>query len=153
MNRREALTATAAVIVAAASPAAAVPDPDVVLSPKNMASLVKATREYFASPWRVFRVSDYEWYVARSPLEALMAAAVDWGCRDVPAELGALLEDLEREGLGDAEPEEADLDELHFADVDENDNVIGPPRTFREELAQRVAAGLDEPELFAAAEW
>jgi hypothetical protein len=135
MKRREALTAIAAAVVAAAAPAAVLPDPAL------------------ASPWRVFRVSDYEWYVARSPLEALMCAAGDWGCPDVPAELGGLLEDLEREGLADSEPEEVDLDALRFTDVDEHDNPCGSPRTFREELAQRVALGLDEPELFAAAEW
>lgn len=132
MNRREALTAIAAATVAAASPAAALPD---------------------ASPWRVFRVSDYEWYVARSPLEALQAAAYDWGCKDCPAEIGALLADLELEGLADEEPEEVDLDAHRFTDVDEHDRPIGEPRTFREELAQRVRNGLDAPELFAASEW
>lgn len=136
MNRRQAIRGTVAAVVAAASPALAVR---------------AATNP--ASPWRVFRVSEYEWYAARSPLEALAAAAADWGCKDAPAELGALLEDLEREGLADEAPEEADLDALRFTDVDENDCPVGSPRTFRDELAQRVAAGLDAPELFAAAEW
>lgn len=133
-NRRDVLAAaTVVAAVAAASPAAAV--------------------EAFASPWRVFRVSDYEWYVARSPLEALQAAAYDWGCKDCPADIGALLADLELEGLADEPPEAVDLDALHFTDVDENDNPCGEPRTFREELAQRIAQGLDAPELFAASEW
>src|SRR5262245_12660810 len=138
MNRRQALTVIAAAGVAAAAPAVALPDPRVIVN---------------GSPWRVYRVSDYEWYAARSALEALQCAAGDWGCKDAAAELGALLEDLEREGLADSEPEEADLDALRFTDVDENDEPCGEPRTFLEELAQRIAAGLDEPELFAAAEW
>lgn len=134
MNRRDVLSGTVAAAVAAAAPAMAVTD-----------------------QWRVFRVSEYEWYVARSPLEALTAAAMDWGCKHCPAEIGALIADLELEGLTDEEPEDvgdAGLDGLVFVDVDEDDNPIrSTRRTFRAELAQRIAAGLDAPELFAAAEW
>lgn len=143
MNRREAIQATAALVGAAAA-----------------SSVTIAAAADLASPWRVFRVSGCEWYAARSALEALQAAAGDWGCKDAAAELGALLEDLAKEGLADEEPQEADLDALRFADCDENGDLIEdedgaplPARTFREELARRVDAGLEAPELFAVAEW
>ena len=136
MNRRDVLIGTAAAVVAAAAPATAVPA---------------------AAPWRVFRVSEYEWYVARSAFEALQAAAADWGCQDAWADLGALLEDLEKEGLTDEEPEDvgdAGLDRLHFVDVDEDERTLeGSRRTFRAELERRIADGLDAPELFATTEW
>lgn len=155
MNRREALTAIAAATVAAAAPAMAVQSITVKGAALGELFDAEAVRKVFevVQPWRVFRVSEYEWYVARNAYEALAAAARDWGCEEIPLDPAALLADLEQHGLADAIPLElsaAELDGHSFVDED------GPRdcrRPFREELALRVAGGLSAPELFAATDW
>lgn len=142
MNRREVLAAAGAVAVAATVPS-------ITTTP--------------AAPWRVFRVSEVEWFVARSPEEALRCAAANWGCSAVPLDLEALVADLEHDGLVEGMPEdigEAGLDQLKMTQtnadgdlLEDEDGAPLPPITFREELERMVARGLDAPAPFAAAEW
>lgn len=90
-------------------------------------------------PFRVYQLNDYEWWMARS----LEDAIADW-C----SVTGCTTEDCD-----DArELTDAELDSFRFFDegVDESGNTI--TRTFREELARRVAAGETEPQLFATTE-
>lgn len=89
--------------------------------------------------WKVYQVNDYEWYVARSRDEAIAIALHESG--GPPEEY----EDTSEVG------QEA-MEYLRFTDTDEDENPIGEPRSFREELERRVAAGLREGELFAASE-
>lgn len=94
--------------------------------------------------WRVFAVTDMEFYVARSRDEAIRAACSDWGC--------ASAEQADADGMLDLEDvyeiSDDGLDRLQFQDTDEDERPIGPPRSFREELARRVAAGLKAAEPF-----
>lgn len=152
MNRREVLTGTVAVVVAAAAPSVTVEASELLeLNPASVARVVEATREL----WRVFRVSEYEWYVARNGFEALAAAARDGGCQEAPLDPAALLADLERDGLADEMPWELNdeaLDRFRFVDVDEEERPEAE-RSFRAELERRIVAGLAAPELFAATDW
>jgi hypothetical protein len=92
-------------------------------------------------PWRVFQMNDCDWWIARSLDEALADYKLQTGY-----------------GPGDEEVEDArelteeQLDSLTFHDSDEDDCPNGITRTFREELARRVAEGLDSPEMFASTE-
>jgi hypothetical protein len=93
-------------------------------------------------PWRVFRMNDCEWWVARTLAEAMGQYLIQTG---IPA---AEAFDGERE-LTDEE-----MDRLHYIDIDENERPVKESRrTFRDELAQRVSAGLSMPELFACTEY
>lgn len=94
--------------------------------------------------WRVYKLNDYEWWVARSLDEAKADAANEWGCKDVA--------EAEREDMFEdpSEVPDEELDRLKFTDGDEDGNAIGALRSWRDELTQRIAAGLSAPELFAA---
>jgi hypothetical protein len=97
-------------------------------------------------PWRVFRLNDCDWWVARTLDEAKEDAARTWGFRYV--------EDAENVFEEPQELDDATLDRLHFIDTDERERPVKTSRrTFRAELAQRVAAGLSKPELFACTEY
>ena len=91
--------------------------------------------------WRVFRMDDYDWWIARSLEEAKASYKNEVGVDD---------KDIE-----DArELTEEELDRLHYVDVDEGERPVKKSRrTFRAELAQRIAAGLSKPELFACTEY
>lgn len=93
-------------------------------------------------PWRVFRMNDCEWWVARTLAEAKAHYLEYTGCS-------------EEEAFDDAhELDDESLDRLHYIDVDESERPIKKSRrTFRAELAQRVSAGLSKPELFACTEY
>lgn len=92
-------------------------------------------------PWRVFRMDDCDWWVAHTLEEAKASYQHQTGVDD--------------EAIEDArELTEQELDKFHFVDVDERERPIKKSRrTFRVELAQRVAAGLSKPELFACTEY
>lgn len=98
-------------------------------------------------PWRVFYMNDCEWWCARTLQEAKEDAARTWGCS---------VEQAEKDGMYDDPYElcDAELDRLHYVDTDERERPVKKSRrTFRDELAQRVAAGLSRPELFACTEY
>jgi len=91
-------------------------------------------------PWRVFKLTDCEWWVARTMAEAI---------EDYTRVTGEPVEKDDAHELTDA-----DMDRLQFVDTDEGDLPIrGPRRSFSEELARRVAEGLHRPELFACTEY
>jgi hypothetical protein len=96
----------------------------------------------------IYRLSDCEWYMAPSLDEAITASINLTGC--TRAEVEEYL-DGSREPLTDAQ-----LDTLRFIDADEPGTEEPPEgwpsRTFREELALRVAAGCGA-EVFASTEW
>jgi hypothetical protein len=88
--------------------------------------------------WKVFRVSDVDWWLARSFDEAVADYEKQGGDWE-PGDVRALTDD--------------EMDKLRYHDSSENgDAPIGRGRTFRRELANRVAAGLSAPELFATTE-
>lgn len=92
-------------------------------------------------PWRVYRMDEYDWWVARSLDEAKASYKHRTGVDDECIEDARELTDDE-------------LDTLHFIDTDADERPIKKSqRTFREELAQRVAAGLSKPEMFASTEY
>lgn len=104
-----------------------------------------------AGPFRVFRLNEYECYMARSLEEALAAAAADWFGAATPL----TLEEAEANGLVDdpGELTDEELDTLRFCDCDERGRP--PPEStwpFREELARRAAMD-PTPQLFACTEW
>jgi hypothetical protein len=88
-------------------------------------------------PWRVWCMNDCDWWLARSKREAIDAYEEECGEREDPADVHEV-----KEGL----------DTLKFTDGDERGRPVGPARTFREELARRVAAGITAPEMFATTE-
>lgn len=90
--------------------------------------------------WRVFKVTDCEWWVARTLAEAI---------EDYTRTTGEPVEPDDAHELSDA-----DMERLHYVDTDDSERVLKDTRRpFREELAQRVAAGLSKPELFACTEY
>lgn len=90
-------------------------------------------------PWRVFWLTDCEWWVARTLAEAI---------EDYTRVTGAPVEEDAHELTDD------EMDRLYFIDQDEHERPIkSSRRPFRVELAQRVAAGLSKPELFARTEY
>ncbi len=93
-------------------------------------------------PWRVYALDDCDWWVARSLDEALQDYQTQTGIRPDGPEVEDAYE------LTDAE-----LDSLKFTDCDEHERPTGDARTFREELARRVAEGLSAPEHFASTEY
>jgi hypothetical protein len=93
-------------------------------------------------PWRVYRLNDCEWWIARSLEEARSSYTQTTG--------------VDGEHAFDSENEltDAQLESLFFVDRDDNDVPLKKSRrTFLEELRRRVAAGLAAPELFASTEY
>jgi hypothetical protein len=92
-------------------------------------------------PWRVYRLNDCDWWVARTLEEAkadfIQTVGSDWGNE---------FEDAE-------ELSEADMERLQFIDTDEDERPLGTKTSFRDELARRVAAGITAPEQFASTEY
>lgn len=86
-----------------------------------------------SNPMKVFKINDYDYYMANSLEEAIQAAMTDSG-----------LSWKEVTDGGAYNISEAGLDKLIFTDDD------GTKRTFREELEQRIAAGTTKAELFAS---
>jgi hypothetical protein len=95
-------------------------------------------------PWRVFKVNDCDWYIARTLEEAIATWVRDTGWNDC--------DDFE-----DArELSEAELDRLKFIEDRELPREDWVRRTFREELDRRSASGAPEdrkPGMFASTEY
>lgn len=91
---------------------------------------------------KIWQVTDAEWFAAVSAEDALKAyAEYAEGCYGKNSDEGKTL--LEEFG----EPVPSDMDRLKFTDDD------GESRTFREELARRIASGDDFPQFFATSEY
>ena len=92
-----------------------------------------------SSPWAVFAMNDCDWWVARSLDEAIASY------------FEAIGDDNQKMTDGAHELSETDLDRLQFTDPgrDQQDPVR---RSFREELARRVAEGIRGPGMFASTE-
>ena len=88
-----------------------------------------------AATLRVFRLNDYEWWMAPTLEEAIAKAMAVFSLR---------ADEVADDGARELTDEELD----RFIFVDDNDNR----RTFREELERRVAAG-DEADFFASTEY
>lgn len=91
-------------------------------------------------PWRVYRLNDCDWWVARSLEEAKADYIASCGGDDDSFE--------DPHELTDAE-----LDRMQINGMDENERLAGTKHSFREELKQRVAAGLTGPAFFASTEY
>lgn len=92
-------------------------------------------------PWRIFCMDDCDWWVARTLEEAKASYKHETGVDDTD------IEDAR-------ELTEDEMDSLHYVDMDDRERPIKKSRrTFRAELVQRVAAGLEKPELFACTEY
>lgn len=90
-------------------------------------------------PWRVFKVSDCEWWMARTLAEAR---------EDYLALTGEIADE------DASEISEADMDRLIFVDLEPTDPSQGTiRRTFRQELAERVTGIPSKPECFACTEY
>ena len=101
-------------------------------------------------PWRVFKMDDCDWWMARTLEEARESYKHETGVDD--------------EAIEDArELTDAELDKLTFVDTDERERPLRKSRrSFREELRQRVEFhqrlkaeyGIEpRPELFASTEY
>ncbi len=101
-------------------------------------------------PWRVFKMDDYDWWLARTLQEARQSYQHETGVDD--------------DAIKDArELTDEELDRLTFVDMDEGERpVIESRRSFREELRQRIELrehlkaehGIEpQPELFASTEY
>ena len=89
------------------------------------------------SEWHVYQLNECDWWVARSMEEAQA---------DYAKECGADIEDPH-------ELDDAEMGRRTFVDCDEDESEIdGGRRSFREELERRVAAGLASPGPFASTE-
>lgn len=101
-------------------------------------------------PWRVFRMDDCDWWLARTLEEARESYQHETGVSD------EMIEDAR-------EVTDEEMDKLTFIDMDEGKRIVGESRrSFREELRQRVELrerlkakhGIEpKPELFASTEY
>lgn len=90
-------------------------------------------------PWRVWQMSDDEYYLARTFEEARNASATDWGYATEDQEFLDMIADAHE--LSDLQ-----LDSHRYVDHDHpSDRIV----TFRQELERRIAGGIQAPELFA----
>jgi hypothetical protein len=94
------------------------------------------------SGWRIFKLNDCDWWIARSIDEA--KASFQKECGPMPDD----------EAFDEpCELTDADMDTLKIAESDENERRTGKFLTFREYLIERIGDGLDSPEMFASTEW
>ena len=95
---------------------------------------------------KIWQMSDYDWIAAETLEEAKDCLAEELGM-EKPEDLEEYIDDPYALS-------EADLDLLKFCDCDEHGDPdpSKPSRTFREELAQRVAANVRFPCYFAGTE-
>lgn len=91
---------------------------------------------------KVFCVHDVEWWIGNSAESVLQAVIEEYGYTE---------DDIEPNDV--EEVEDATLDELKFADADENEWPTGVVRTFREQLAIELAEGGRFPRLLVSEEW
>jgi hypothetical protein len=85
---------------------------------------------------KIFSMNDCDWYVGES-LEACKTSYLEV-CEDV--------EDA-------YELTDEELDTTFFYDMDEDENMLGTKRTFREQLAIEIAEGGEFPRFFASTEY
>lgn len=90
--------------------------------------------------WRVYRLNDCDWWLARSIAEAKQSAAEYYGCESTDDEIF-------QDDVHELTAEELEKHRYHT-----DDNRKGPTISFREELHHRVAAG-PKPEMFASTEF
>jgi hypothetical protein len=95
-----------------------------------------------SAPITIWQINDCEFYIGAGTAEEIMAAYT--------ADTGVTAED--NEGMPVALDDEA-LDSLRFHDADENEQLTGTSRTFREQLAIEIAEGGEFPRLFAATDY
>jgi hypothetical protein len=95
--------------------------------------------------WKVYRMNDWYWYVARSPGEALETLRKRSGYKTV--------EEMRRDGLIDAEPHELSDYEMDTMRLHSTDNRIGAAITFRKQLENMYLDGENMPGLFTATEF
>lgn len=91
---------------------------------------------------KVFCVHDVEWWIGNSAESVLQAVIEEYGYTE---------DDIEPNDV--EEVEDATLDELKFAEADENEVRTGVVRSFREQLALELAEGGRFPRLLASEEW
>jgi len=89
---------------------------------------------------KIFSITDSEWWMGTDLASVVKAVQEEYGLDDDDTANAAELAD-------------ADLDALRFADSDENDQLTGTTRTFREQLAIEIGAGGQFPRLFAMEEF
>ena len=87
---------------------------------------------------KVFKVNDCDWWVAENRRDAWEACMRFYGADESCV---FQLSDI-------VELDDVKLQKMQFFD---EDNEV--TRTFAEQLALRVAAGITEPEMFASTEW
>lgn len=88
--------------------------------------------------WRVYEVSEYEYYAARDRGMAISDALRDWGCS---------LEDGFPEGTDEVDA--VDLDQ-NLININEDEDPAGPIITFREQLRRLLADGKEIAGFFCA---
>lgn len=94
-------------------------------------------------PWRVFRLNDCDWWIARTLEEAVADCKREQGMED-------------RDFTDARELTEAELDNLRFVEERDIPRKDWVRRSFREELARRSASnepGDRKPGLFASTEY
>lgn len=89
---------------------------------------------------KIFSITDSEWWMGTDLASVVKAAQEEYGLDD-------------DDTANAAELAEADFDALRFADSDENDQLTGTTRTFREQLAIEIGVGGQLPRLFAMEEF
>ena len=93
-----------------------------------------------ALPWRVFKVTDCDWWIARTLSEAIEDCKRQTGMDEELAEAREL--------------SEAELDRLKYIEGREQPRSKWVRRTFREELARRAACEWEKkPGMFASTEY
>lgn len=95
--------------------------------------------------WKVYAMNDCDWYVARTPEEAVEAMRENMGYKNV--------DDLKGDGMLDDQPTELSADDLdgHYFHLDESKS--GPTITFRAQLDRMIAEGKGLPGFFASTEF
>lgn len=102
---------------------------------------------------KIFRMGQFEWYAAENAEDALRAMADDQGFPASPEGLTAM-----RKEFGFDEPGELgeeSMDWYKYFESDEDGNAVEGAAwlTFRERLAQMMAAGDEFPCLFGSSEY
>lgn len=109
----------------------------------NMEAFLEATREMFMSKleaWRVYRVNETDWYIARSADEARKTCMEDYDVTDP--------DDCIEEPVREVTEEEMDRMKIRFEDAPPGRDVF----SFREEFNRRLTQGVTAPVSFLCTE-
>lgn len=90
--------------------------------------------------WNVYEMNDCDWWLARSPQEAINDAAKYYGCKPDDEELVATT------------PRKLSDDELAELQYHLDDNHTGDTHSFKAELNKRIKSG-PVPQMFASTEF